>query len=184
MAQIQTVQMDARYGAYKLFSGTAVTTARALVKIHQMTPDGTQRNPDYVHIQRLKRSMESEGVRKGEDIHGYIDVQNPAWGNRPQDEIISLLRQIDSQNKVNDDGTVVIAVLPEGIPLKITNGCHRLHALCGFLDENWNQILNRKPPLDSTPENCPFANGLSRPSAEILAQDEACWVVRIEYIRE
>jgi len=128
--------------------------------------------------------MESEGVRKGEDIHRYIDIQDPAWGDRGQDETISLLDRIDAENKVIGDGRVAIGVLPEDIPLRITNGRHRLTAFCQYLVGHWDDISDHELPLASNPTECPFANGLSKSPAEVLAQEDASWIVKIEYIRE
>jgi hypothetical protein len=150
-----------------------------------MKPDEAQRQVDREHVNSLRASMEEEGVRKGDVIHGYIDVDDSTWGNRSEADSIALIDKIDDHSKLLHDGRVVVGVLPADIPIRISNGNHRLYAFCKYLAErlDLNQIENAKPPLESPPIGRPFAEGLSRSSAEILAQDDAWWLVSIEYIR-
>ena len=128
--------------------------------------------------------MEEEGVRKGEDLHAYIDIMDPRWGDRSKEDVCSLIQQINGANIVKGDGTVIMSVLPEDIPLRITTGVHRLYAFCSYLVDHWDEIEGENPPLNSPPEDCPFAVGLRKTPAEILAQENACWIVTLEYIRE
>jgi hypothetical protein len=128
--------------------------------------------------------MEIEGVRKGDFIHAYIDVEDKEWGNRGKDETILLLNQLASETRLKGDGEAIIPILPAEFPLRISNGLHRLHAYCMYLVSHWDSISNVRKPLDPPPTGCRFAEGLSKTPAEILAQDEAFWLVNIEYVRK
>ena len=182
--QIDTVEMDTQYAAYKQLSGAAVATTQALVKIQQMKVDATQCPLAHYHMQTLKELMEVKGVCKGKDIHAYIDTWDPAWGSCTQANTILLLNHINAQNTAWGNGKVTIGVLPEDIPLRITNRLHHLHAFCRYLADHWGDIEIHKPPLDSLLMDCSFADDLSKPSTKILAQDNACWIVKIEYIHK
>jgi hypothetical protein len=186
MAQtaIPTITMESHEATYKTCSTAAAAFTRALVKMKQMRPDDIRQRPaDRKHIDTLKKSMGEEGARRGQDLHAYLDIKDPLWGDRSYDETMELIKCINAQNRV-EGGTATISVLPEDIPVRITTGLHRLYAYSGYLVENWSTIKNPKPPLESVHKECPFADGLRKPAAEILAQDEASWIVTIEYIRK
>jgi len=149
-----------------------------------MKPDNIRQRPtERKHIDTLKKSMGEDGVRRGQDLHAYIDIKDPLWGDRSHKDTMEMIRCINAQNRV-EGGTATISVLPEDIPVRITTGLHRLYAYSGYLVDHWSTISDPKPPLESVPSECPFANGLRKPAAEILAQDEASWIVTIEYIRK
>ena len=180
---INTLTMESHEATYKRCSAAAVAFTRAMVHLRQMKPDNIRQRPAQTsHIDTLRTSMNEE-VRKGEDLHAYIDVKDPLW-DRSEAEAISLLKCIDDHNKVEGDGTVVISVLPKDVPLRITTGLHRLHAYCSYLVDNWSSIEHVKPPLNPPPIDCAFAEGLRKSPAKILAQDDASWIVTIEYIRK
>jgi hypothetical protein len=176
--------MESHEATYKRCSAAAVAFTRAMVNLRQMKPDNIRQRPaQRDHIESLRKSMDQDGVRKGEDLHAYIDVEDPLWGDRTQDDAMLLIKAINDQNHVAGDGTVVMSVLPEDVPLRITTGLHRLHAFCSYLVDHWGEIRDVKPPLDPPPTDCAFAEGLRKPAAEILAQDDARWIVTLEYIR-
>jgi hypothetical protein len=149
-----------------------------------MRRDETQRQVDPEHVNALRISMEEEGVRKGDVLHGYIDVDDPAWQGRSQAEILRMIDEIDSCNELKGDGSVIVGVLPADVPIRISNGNHRLHAFCRYIAQHWDRIQNPKPSLEPPPTDRPFAENLSKSAAEILAQDDAWWLVSIEYIRK
>lgn len=187
MAQpvIATMRMESHDAMYKKCSAAAIAFTRAMVNLRQMKPDHRQRPTNPKHVEKLKKSMEVEGVRKSEDLYAYIDVDDPLWGARSKAEGMALMHQIEHQNRVEGDGSVIMSILPMDVPLKITTGLHRLHAYCSYIVDNWDKIENVKPPIDpDTIIGCSFAEGLRKPAAEILAQDCACWIVAIEYIRK
>lgn len=183
-ATISSLEIPAREALYKQCSGAAVATTRAIVRLSQMRPDDIQRQVDLTHVNSLRISMQEEGVRKGEVLHGYIDVEDPAWGGRSQDDAIALFKHIESHNKLLSGGRVVVGVLPKDIPIRITNGNHRLYAFSRHLAASLDQTDNANPPLNSPSIDRPFAENLSRSSGEILAHDDAWWLVSIEYIRK
>ena len=180
--QIATVKMEAQHGAYKQFSGTAITTTQAMVPIQQMKVDSTQHPLNAAHVEALGSSIETEGICRGEDIHAYINTRHLAWGNHMQEQVILLFNELDALNKTLGDGNVEITILPNDIPLRIVNGNHCLHAFCRYFVDHWSEISLLKPPLVSVPMECPFANDLGRPPAEVFAQVDACWIAKIEYI--
>ena len=181
--QISTIEIEAKDAIYKQCSGAAIASARVIARISQMKLAPLQRRPDMEHIKVLRESMESEGVRKGDAVHAYIDVADPAWENRDQSETISLLFEMSCRTKLTGDGKVRMSVLPTNIPLRLTNGAHRLYAYCSYLVGRWSDISNVREPLESPLTDCPWAENLGKSPAEILAQDDAFWVVSVEYIR-
>ena len=182
--QISVIELPAKDALYKQCSGAAVAAAWAIVRLSQMNRDEVPRKVDPSHVNALRISMEEEGVRKGEILHGYIDVEDPAWGGRSEAEALALMDAMDSQNKLNGDGKVVVGVLPEDIPIRLSNGTHRLHAYCRYIVDHWDDIKNVRPPLNQPPTDRPFAENLGKSAAEILAQDDAWWLVSVEYIRK
>ena len=148
-----------------------------------MKLDEAQRLVDRVHCNVIRTSMQEEGVLKGDIMHGYIDVDDPAW-NRNQGDTIDLFDRLEACNRLTGDGTMTRAVLPNDVPIRISNGSHRLYAFCSHLVEHWDEIQNVKPPLQSRVVDKPFAEDLGKTVAEILAQDDAWWLVSIEYIRK
>jgi hypothetical protein len=148
-----------------------------------MRLDEAQRQVNHDHVHKIRISMQEEEVHKGDVLHGYIDVHDQAW-SRSKEETISLLDELQSVNKLNGDGTVAVGVLPEDIPIRISNGSHRLYAFCAYLVEGWDRIPTIQPPLQSPIIDKPFAEDLGKTPAEILAQDDAWWLVSVEYIRK
>jgi len=187
MAQtsISTVEVHPRYGHFKQFSGAGIASARCQASLSQMRLDATQRPLERRHVDSLLRNMENQGVNKAHVIHAYIDVSNERT-SASTDEIKAILEQMDSISKPKGGENVTIGILPGHIQLRVTNGQHRLHAYCKYLVEHWDRIENERRPLDPppAPTEFPFAEGLRKSAAEILAQDEACWFVNVEYIRE
>jgi len=182
--EISTININARDATYKQCSAAAVATARCIARLSQMKIDIKQRPSTQSHIETLRHSMESQGVRKGDALHVYIDVNDEAWGKRSDAEAIALLDKMKSETKLKGDGNVIMGVLPPGVPLRVSNGQHRLHAYCRYFVDHWKDIESVKPPLNPPPVECPFAEGLSKTPAEILAQDDAYWIVIVEFIRE
>jgi hypothetical protein len=185
MAQssISTVEVDPRYGHFKQFSGAGVAFARCQASLSQMRLDTMQRPLDRSHVDGLFRDMENRGANKAHVIHAYIDVSDERTLPSRQ-EIIDILEQMNSVSKPKGGENVTIGVLPKHIQLRVTNGQHRLYAYCKYLVDHWGLIENERPPLDPPPTGCLFAEGLRKSAAEILAQDDACWFVNVEYIRE
>lgn len=180
---VETVVFDTRDAMYKQFSGAAMAGARGIARLSQMTLNSTQRPLNEDHIKSLRLSMEEE-VRKGEVIHAYIDVEHKDWGTRTEGDVISLLNDMNTKTRLSSFGKVSIGVLPPDIHLQVCNGQHRLHAYCRYMVDHWDEIKHEKPALNPLPTNCSFAQGLAKSPAKILAQDDAYWIVNIEYIRE
>jgi hypothetical protein len=183
--EITTMEIDASHATYKQCSGAAKATARCIVKLSQMKNDVADQRPIHPdHVELLLKSMDDVGVLKGDVVHGTIDVHDPLWGNRSEEEAVKLIKNINAQMVLKGDGKVIMGVLPDGIPVRMLNGQHRFHALCRWIVARWDALPNLRPPLDPPPQDCPWAEGLSKSPAEILAQDEACWVLSLEYTRK
>lgn len=181
--QLASIQLSAREALFRQCSGAAVAHARVMVRISQMKLDEAQRHVDHNHARDLKIKMQEDAVHKGDVLHGYIDVHDPAW-SRSRDDTIKLLDDLQSINQINDYGMVAVGVLPQDIPIRISNGSHRLYAFCSYLVEGWHRIKTIRPPLQTPIIDKPFAEDLGKTAAEILAQDDAWWLVSVEYIRE
>ena len=178
-----TIKMESHKAMYKRCSAAAAAFTQAMVNLWQMKPNNIRQCPaQRNHIVNLRKLMEEEGVCKGEDLHAYIDIEDPLWGDCSKDKAIALLNDISNHNQVTGTGTVIMSVLPEDIPLRITTRLHCLHAYCSYLVDHWSEINEVKPPLDPPPKDCPFAEGLRKSATEILAQDNTCWIMTIKYI--
>ena len=86
-----------------------------------MNQDEVPCKVDPSHINVLRISMEEKGVCKGRILHGYIDIEDLAWGGCSKAEVLALMDAMNSQNKLNSDGKVVIGVLPKDIPIQLSN---------------------------------------------------------------
>ena len=116
-APISVIELPAKDALYKQCSGATVAATQAIVRLSQMNWDEVPHKVDPSHVNALRISMEEEGVCKGKILHGYIDVEDPAWGGHSEAEVLALMDAMNSQNKLNSDGKVVIGVLPKDIPI-------------------------------------------------------------------
>ena len=150
-----------------------------------MRLDTTQRPVDYSHVDGIFKDMKKLGVNKARVINVYIDVLDGGT-SASRDQIEGLFEHMNSLSKPNGGDDIMIGILPDHIRLRVTNGQHRLFAYCKYLVDRWDQIENKRPPLDPppAPTDCLFAEALIKSAAEILAQDDAYWFVNVEYIRE
>ena len=183
-APISVIELPAKDALYKQCSGATVAATQAIVRLSQMNWDEVPHKVDPSHVNALRISMEEEGVCKGEILHGYIDVEDPAWGGHSEAEVLALMDAMNSQNKLNSDGKVVVGVLPKDILIWLSNGTHCLHAYCRYIVDHWGNIKNVRPPLNQPPTDQPFAKNLGKSAAEILAQDDTWWLVSVEYIHK
>ena len=186
--QIESIVSPAEEAHYKLHSAAATAYTLALVRLSQMRRDETQRPIGDKHVNDIRRSMQRQGVRKGEHLYGYIDVHDEAWGNRSESDAVALFEDIKSHNKNKGGGLVSVGILPKNIPVRISDGSHRLYAFSRHLVETWDDIQDPKPPLEFTKADRkvdrPFPENLGKSLEEIFAQDTAWWFVRLAYIRK
>ena len=113
-APISVIELPAKDALYKQCSGATVAATQAIVRLSQMNWDEVPHKVDPSHVNALRISME-EGVHKHEILHGYIDIEDLAWGGCSKAEVLALMDAMNSQNKLNSDGKVVIGVLPKDI---------------------------------------------------------------------
>lgn len=152
-----------------------------------MRHDETQCPVDYNHVNVLQTSMDEKGACKGKVLHGYIDVRDIARGNHSKRDA-ALIDEIKSCNKHKGDGKVSVGILPNDIPVHISDGNHHLYAFCRHFVENWDKIQDLQPPLKLSLAgwmvDWPFPENLGKGLEEIFAQKDTWWLVNLEYIHK
>lgn len=171
------MQLLAWDALYKQCSGAAVATTQAIVTLSDEVQWDTMSSWSWA-------CQCSQNIYRGGSLQGWCPpwVHQCRWSGmaRLQSSWGSLNHRWDRFSyKLKGDGRVIVGVLPEDVPIQISNGNHCLHTFCRYIAEHWDCIKNAKPSLE--PPLTWHAENLSKSAAEILAQGDSWWLVSIEY---